>query len=77
MKPMCANCGNEVGLIRQRAEPVPPENNDPACDVVLCSNCGVILGVLLPYEDQWDLETLLDLQIPGEERRRRTLKNAR
>lgn len=71
MKPMCANCGNEVGLIRQRAEPVPPENIDPVCDVVICSNCGVILGVLPPYRDQFDFESLLNQRIQDEALRKK------
>lgn len=67
LKPICPHCGKATGLIREEAEPM-PGHDDPVCDVVMCSNCGVILGVLPIYDDQWDLRVLLDEEVPPEKR---------
>lgn len=67
MKPKCPKCGSTDGVIRSKAEPN-IERHDPVCDLVTCISCGVILGVLPPYTDQWDSRILLDREIPIDER---------
>lgn len=67
MKPKCPACGSINGVTRSKAD-ANINRHDPVCDLITCVNCGVILGVLPSYEDQWDLRVLLDREIPINER---------